>query len=149
LSIRCGWLTMTKKSSSYTRTRTERMLRFMLRRQPCVLLAVTLFIAITAFTAMALAMIQMMRLTKDQARYIQDGINLMNSLRSRTNLWQCQYQLPPSNTTSFFLRCASNVKQEKFDISRKVVLVYTELLCLTNSSRQNTMSRHHVFEMSC
>ncbi|KHN83380.1 hypothetical protein Tcan_14257 [Toxocara canis] len=41
---------------------------------------------------------------QDQARYIQDGINLMNSLRSRTNLWQCQYQLPPSNTTKMRIK---------------------------------------------
>ncbi|KHN83383.1 hypothetical protein Tcan_14258, partial [Toxocara canis] len=88
-------------SIPYTRSRTERLMRFMLRRKPCVVVMVAEFVTILSFTVMVLALLYMMRLTKDHERHIQAGIRLMEILSDKITLWHCQYELPPYNLTSF------------------------------------------------
>uniref|UniRef100_A0A914ZI82 Type II secretion system protein n=1 Tax=Parascaris univalens TaxID=6257 RepID=A0A914ZI82_PARUN len=87
-----GRIAMAKnqQSSNWGRSRTEQVMRFMLRRKPCAVLAIAEIVAILAFTAMVSALIYMLRLTRE-------------ALSHRINLWHCKYDLPPRELSSFQL----------------------------------------------
>uniref|UniRef100_A0A914ZH08 Type II secretion system protein n=2 Tax=Parascaris univalens TaxID=6257 RepID=A0A914ZH08_PARUN len=92
-----------QQSSNWGRSRTEQVMRFMLRRKPCAVLAIAEIVAILAFTAMVSALIYMLRLTRDHEKHIKDGIKLKEALSHRINLWHCKYDLPPRELSSFQL----------------------------------------------